>query len=393
MDIRLSATDGVLKERARRFTEEHLIPLEDECEERDGLGAQRLAGAKAAVLEHGFNAINQGVEDGGQGFDTFQQVLVEEEWGRATGGLWDIPWRPSIPLAVGSEAQKDEYLRPACRGERRDAYAITEEGAGSDPAMIETAAVRDDDDWVIDGEKWHVTAGDVADFFLVHAHVDGDPSKPTVFLVDKDLPGVRLVRTPKYMHTFVFEHPVYAFEGVRVGPDKVLGEVGQGYELTKAWFVEERIMIGARTMGASARALELSLAFAKVREQFGRPIVEFQAVEFMLADMAAEIMAAKSMLYRVAWQAARAEVSRKELHALASAVKLVCSETAGRVIDRAVQIHGGRGYMREQPVERMYRELRVDRIWEGTSEIQRLVIGNELRKRGSDAYTGWPSGA
>ena len=149
-------------------------------------------------------------------------------------------------------------------------------------------------------------------------------------------------------------------------------------------------MIGARTVGASARAVELSLQFAKRREQFGRPIVAFQSIEFMLADMAAELMAAKSMLYRVGWQAARGEAARKELHALTSAVKLVCSETAGRIIDKAVQIHGGRGYMREQPVERLYRELRVDRIWEGTSEIQRLVIGNELRKRGPGAYTGWP---
>ena len=124
--------------------------------------------------------------------------------------------------------------------------------------MVTTTARRDGDDWVIDGEKWHVTSGDVADFFLVHAHVDGDPAKATVFLVDKDTPGVRLVRTPKYMHTFVFEHPIYAFDGVRVGDDQVLGEVGQGFELTKDWFVEERIMIGARTVGAATRALELS---------------------------------------------------------------------------------------------------------------------------------------
>lgn len=150
-------------------------------------------------------------------------------------------------------------------------------------------------------------------------------------------------------------------------------------------------MIGARTMGASTRALELSLAFAKDRTQFGQAIVRFQAVEFMLADMAAEIMAAKSMLYRLCWEAAQPGADRKRTHAMASAVKLVCSETAGRVIDRAVQIHGGRGYMREQPVERLWRELRVDRIWEGTSEIQRAVIGNELAKRGPDAFTGWPS--
>ena len=391
MDIRISRADAELRHKAREFTEQVLIPLEDECEELDGLSPASAANAKQAVVDWHFNAINQPVRDGGQGHDLFEQMLIEEEWGHATGALWDIPWRPSIPLQQGTEAQKERYLRPAIRGERRDAYAITEEGAGSDPTMVATTARRHGEDWVIQGEKWHVTAGDVADFFELHAHVDGDPAKATVFLVDKDSPGVRLVRTPKYMHTFVFEHPIFAFEGVRVGEDAVLGTIGQGFELTKDWFVEERIMIGARTVGASTRALNLSLDFAKAREQFGTPIVSFQAIEFMLADMAAELMAAKSLLYRVCWEAARGGSDRKEVHAMASAVKLVCSETAGRIIDRAVQIHGGRGYMREHPVERLYRELRVDRIWEGTSEIQRLVIGNELRKRGTERYTGWPA--
>jgi alkylation response protein AidB-like acyl-CoA dehydrogenase len=256
---------------------------------------------------------------------------------------------------------------------------------------VRTTAVRSGGGWTLNGEKWHVTSGDVADFFLVHANVDGDPAKATVFLVDKDAPGVELVRTPKYTHTFVFEHPIFAFRDVRLGEDAVLGEVGAGFDLTKEWFVEERIMIGARTVGAATRALELSLAFAKERVQFGRPIVDFQAVEFMLADMAAEILAAKSLLYRVGWEAARGGLPRRGVHALAAAAKLVCSETAGRVADRAVQIHGGRGYMREQPVERLWRELRVDRIWEGTSEIQRTILGNELRKRGADLFTGWPS--
>jgi alkylation response protein AidB-like acyl-CoA dehydrogenase len=391
MDLRLTREDAELQRKARTFTDEVLVPLEDECEEHDGLTPESHAAAKQQVLDRGFSAINHGKSDGGQGLDLFQQMLVEEQWGRATGALWDIPWRPSIPLAIATEEQKERYLRPACRGERRDAYAITEEGAGSDPTMVETTAERAGDGWVLNGEKWHVTSGDVADFFLVHADVDGDPAKATIFLVDKDAPGIRLVRTPKYMHTFVFEHPIFAFEDVRLDDDAVLGEVGQGFELTKDWFVEERLMIGARTVGASTRALELALGFAKDREQFGRPIVGFQAVEFMLADMAAELMAAKSMLYRTCWQSARGDVGKKELHGLASAVKLVCSETAGRIVDRALQIHGGRGYMREQPVERLWRELRVDRIWEGTSEIQRLVIGNELRKRGAGLYAGWPA--
>jgi acyl-CoA dehydrogenase len=391
MDIRLSKADRELQQTARDFTDQVLLPLEDECEENDGLTPASAAAAKQAVLEWDFHAINHAEADGGRGHDLFAQTLIEEQWGRATGALWDIPWRPAIPLAAGTEEQKERFLRPACRGERRDAYAITEEGAGSDPTMVETTAKRDGAEWIVTGEKWHVTSGDVADFFLLHTHVDGDPAKATIFLIDKDTPGVRLVRTPRYMHTFVFEHPIFAFEDVRVGEDRILGEIGEGFELTKDWFVEERLMIGARTTGAATRALELSLDFAKGRRQFGQSIVDFQAVEFMLADMAAELMAAKSMLYRVCWQAARGGAGRKELHALAAAVKLVCSETAGRIVDKAVQIHGGRGYMREQPVERMWRELRVDRIWEGTSEIQRTVIGNELRKRGADLYTGWPS--
>jgi acyl-CoA dehydrogenase len=390
VDLRLTDDDAALVDRARRFTDEVLIPLELECEEHDGLTPESHAAAKRAVLDQGFAAINHAVADGGQGFDTFQVMLIEEQWGHATGALWDIPWRPSIPLAAGTEEQKERFLRPACRGERRDAYAITEEGAGSDVTMVATTARRDGDAWVLNGEKWHVTSGDVADFFLVHAHVDGDPAKATVFLVDKDTPGVRLVRTPKYTHTFVFEHPIFAFEDVRVGDDRILGDVGDGFDLTKDWFVEERLMIGARTVGAASRCLDEALAFAKERRQFGAPIVEFQAVEFMLADMAAEIAAAKALLYRTCWEAARGGADRKRIHAMASGVKLVCSETAGRVADRAVQIFGGRGYMRESAVERMWRELRVDRIWEGTSEIQRTVIGNELRKRGADAYTGWP---
>jgi acyl-CoA dehydrogenase len=389
VDLGLSPAEVELQSKARAFTEEHLFPYEIQCEHENGLPDPTIESIKEAVVASNLNAINHDRSNGGRGLDLFQQVLVQEELGKATGALWDVVWRPSIPLKWCTETQKDEYLRPACRGERRDCYAITEETAGSDAGGIMTTAARDGDGFVINGEKWYVTVGDVADFILVHAHVDGDAQKPTVFIVDKDLPGVELVRTPRYMHTFVFEHPIFSFTGVRVGADKILGQIGQGYELTKDWFVEERLMIGARTVGASVRALQLSSAFANERVAFRRSLSDHQGVEFMLADMAAEIMAAKSLLYRVAADAACGRLSRGQLHAQAAAVKLVCSETAGRVIDKAVQIHGGRGYMREQPVERLWRELRVDRIWEGTSEIQRVIIGRELRKRGPALYTDW----
>jgi acyl-CoA dehydrogenase len=213
MDLHLTLADAELKEKARAFTEQHLFPHELDCEQGNGLPRDTIDAIKAAALDNELNAINHRVEDGGRGLDLWQQVLIQEELGKATGALWDVVWRPSIPLKWCTEAQKDEYLRPACRGDRRDCYAITEEAAGSDAAGIVTTAVRDGDDFVIDGEKWYVTVGDVADFILVHAHVDGDASKPTVFIVDKDLPGVEIVRTPRYMHTFVFEHPIFSFTG------------------------------------------------------------------------------------------------------------------------------------------------------------------------------------
>jgi acyl-CoA dehydrogenase len=390
MDLRLSRREHELQQRARDFTHQVLLPHEDECEAGGGLPEDTLRALRDAVLEWQFNAINHPAEDGGQGLGLFEQVLVEEQWGAATGALWDIPWRPSIALRHGTEEQKTVYLRPACLGARRDAYAITEEHAGSDPSMVATTATREEGGYRLKGEKWHVTAGDVADFLLVHAHVDGDPDRPTIFLVDRDSPGVRVVRTPSYMHTFVFEHPIFAFDDVRVPEERVLGGVGRGLDVTREWFVEERLMIAARTVGAASRALELSLDFATGRRQFGRPLTDFQGIEFMLADMAADIAGAKALLYRAGWEAQHGDPTVKELHALASVAKLVCSEAAGRVVDRAVQIHGGRGYMRAYPVERLYRELRVDRIWEGTSEIQRAIVGNELRKRGPGVFTGWP---
>jgi len=190
------------------------------------------------------------------------------------------------------------------------------------------------------------------------------------------------------MHTYVFEHPEFVFENVEIDSSRVLGGEGQGFELTKDWFVEARLQIAANCLGAAIRAAETANAYATERAQFGRPIREFQAIEFMLADMAVEIMATKSMVYRVAWEIDRG-IDRKLVHARASAVKLHASEMAGRVIDRALQILGGRGYMRENPVERLYRDIRVDRIWEGTSEIQRAIIGGQIKKRGLAPYIDW----
>jgi butyryl-CoA dehydrogenase len=387
MDFTYTPRMAELKARAAELAGKIMV-FEDECEEQNGLSAESHASIKAAVLDAGLNAINHPVEWGGAGLTLLEQAVVQEELGRLTGALWDTVWRPANALRACTEEQRERWLLPGIRGERRDAVAITESSAGSDPSRIRTTATRVGDRYLLNGEKWFVTVGDVADHFLVLAMVEAEHA-PTMFLVDKDTPGVELLRTPRYMHTFVYEHPEFVFHDVEVGPEHVLGEVGGGYDLTRDWFTEERLMIGARTIGAAERALSLALEWAQTREQGGDVLIDYQLIQGMLADSAVEVAANRALVHQVAWEFAQGG-DRKTLHAKAAMVKLSASEAAGRVVDRAVQIFGGRGYMREYPVERLYRELRVDRIWEGTSEVQRLVIANELKKRGTEALLSLP---
>ena len=388
MDLSLPEQAQDWRRRARVFAERYLFAHEIELEMNGSLPVATLDRLRCAVKEHGLNGVNHAKSVGGQGCTQLELTLISEELGKATGALWAIVPHPAVALKHGTARQIDAYLRPSCAMERRACVAVTEPGAGSDPRMISTRADRRDGRFILNGEKWFVTSGDVADYIIVHANVDGDPDKPTLFLVDKATPGVRIAREPKFTHTYVFGHPEFVFENVEIDDDKVLGVIGGGLELTKDWFVEARLQIAANTLGAAIRGFELANAWANQRRQFGRAIRDFQAVEFMLADMAVEIMATKSLVYRVSWEIDNG-CDRKLAHARASALKLQASEMAGRVLDKAVQIFGGRGYMRENPVERLNREVRVDRIWEGTSEIQRTIIGGQLRKRGPDIFTGW----
>jgi acyl-CoA dehydrogenase len=378
MDFAYTPRLADLKGRAIELYE-RIVPYEDECEENNGLTPAGFADISEAVLATGLQAINMPEEWGGAGLTVLEQVVVQDELGKLTNALWDCVWRPANPLRACTPEQRERWLVPDIRGERRDAVAITEADAGSDPSNLATTAIPDGDGYVINGEKWFVTVGDAADFLIVLADVPD--AGPTLFLVDKDLPGVRIARTPRYTHTFVYEHPEFHFEDVRVGADTVLGELGGGMDLTRDWFTEERLMIAARTIGAAERALTLATAWAKARVQGGARLIDHQMIKAMLADSAAEIAVNRTFTHQVAWEFDQGG-DRKTLHAKAAMTKLAASEASGRVVDRAVQIFGGRGYMREQPVERLYRELRVDRIWEGTSEIQKLVIANELDKRG-----------
>jgi acyl-CoA dehydrogenase len=393
MDFRYTSRLAELKRQARDLAA-FIMEYEQPCEEQGGLSPADHTVIAERVRASGLAAINQPAEWGGAGLSVLEQLVVQEELGKLTGALWDVVWRPANALKACTPEQRERWLLPAIRGERRDCVAITEPGAGSDPTNLATTAVPTAagdgaaGGWRVSGEKWFVTVGDVADFIILLAAVQPEGA-PTLFLVDKDTRGVRIRRTPRYMHTFVYEHPEIEFADVHVRPDQVLGEVGQGYELSKAWFLEERLMIAARTIGAAERALELASEWARERRTFGKRLVEHQLIQAMLADCVIDIATNRALNHQVAWEADNG-LDPKRLHAKSALVKVAASEAAGRVVDRCVQVFGGRGYMREQPVERLYRELRVDRIWEGTSEIMRLAIGNEIAKRGVGGLLGLP---
>jgi acyl-CoA dehydrogenase len=264
-----------------------------------------------------------------------------------------------------------------------ECYAITEEGAGSDVDAIAATASRDGDTYVLDGVKWHVTSFNEAAYAFFQAKLTNGPhaGEHVMFVVDLPSDGVRIVRTPAYSHTISHHHPIVAFEGVRVPASHRVGEEGGGMKYSYEWFRFERMMVAARCLGAAERLIEEATAFANERVVYGEPIMSYQLVAAMLADSVTELFAARSIVY----EAARGVDEGRDLkvqHAQASMIKLFSSEMAGRVADRAVQIFGGRGYMRENVAERFFRELRVERIWEGTSEIQRAIIAQQLAKRG-----------
>jgi acyl-CoA dehydrogenase len=375
------ATD--LVERARRFVDELLIPNEELAERSGGKIPEELRERiKRESIEAGLSGGLHAPEHGGQGWTKTEWCLVEEQFGRSTNALsWHMPTAYNV-LASGTREQIERYLKPALRGEMHDAYAVTEAGAGSDPSMIETTARRTDSGWVIDGEKWFVTYGDVASVYIVMANalVDGS-SLPTLFLVDAGLDGISIVDDPPFTHTYPHGHPAIRFDRVEVGEDAVIGGVGGGEDLQRAWFTEERLGIAARGAGSMWRLIEETTAWALDREQGGNRIMDHQGVSFPLADSAADAAAGRLLTLEVA-RLADSGADVKVVHAKASMAKLFVSEAAWRCADRCVQIFGGRGYMRTNVAERFLRELRVDRIWEGTSEIQRLIVARALERRG-----------
>lgn len=388
----LTSDDELIRDKAARLAD-LLIPHEVDVELAGGTLDPTLAQHFAdQAKEWGLYATNIPKSVGGQGCTSLQQVLVQEQVGRVTNGLgWIMHTPPQWWVDVATDFQLNRWLGPTIRGDKHEAYAITEEFAGSDVSGLATTARRDGDDYVINGTKWHVTSFNLAQYVLVQAVlVDGPFAGEHVLLaVDLPCPGVDVVRTPHYSHNIADHHPIVSFTEVRVPSTHLIGSEGEGMTYTQDWFRFERMMVAARCVGAGQRLVDETSAFALSRHVSGRPLGEHQLIAAMLADNATEVLAARTMLYEVA-RAIDAGTERSALHGLASMVKLYCSEMAGRVADRAVQIFGGRGYMRENVAERMYRELRTERIWEGTSEIQRLIIARQILKRGPHSLLGTP---
>ncbi len=383
----LSEEDLRIQARARTFADE-LIPLEVEAEMNNGdLPKDIVAGHKARAIELGLYATNMPRELGGVGCTSLQQVLVQEQVGRVTNALaWVCATPPSWLPGVATAYQLEKFVRPTVRGEREECYAITEEGAGSDVDGIVATARRDGDDYVLDGEKWHVTSYNSADYAFFQGKLVGGEheGEHAMFMVDLPSPGVTVVRTPAYTHTISHHHPIVRFTDVRVPATHLVGAEGDGMSFAYEWFRFERMMVAARCLGGAQRLVEEMTAFAQDREVQGRPIARLGAIQAMLADSLTELFAARSLVYETA-RGIDAGADVKVQHAQCSMAKLYASEMAGRVADRAVQVFGGRGYMRENVAERFFRELRVERIWEGTSEVQRSIISDQLTQRGPRA--------
>ncbi len=386
----LSDDDLDIQARARALADE-LIPFEEQAE-LSGLPDDVTKAHAKRARELGLHSTNMPTELGGGGCSTLQQVLVQEQMGRVTNALgWVAATPPSWLPPVATADQVERYLRPAIRGEREECYAITEEGAGSDVDAIEATARRDGDHWVLNGVKWHVTSFNTADFCFfqakeIYPERSVAPAQPQhlMFLVDLPSPGVSVVRTPAYAHTISHHHPIVAFDDVRVPAANLVGAEGDGMAYAREWFRFERLMVAARCLGAAGRLVAEMTEFARNRHAGGGPISEHGLVAGMLADSLTELFAARSLTYETARGIDRGG-DVKIAHAQCSMAKLYSSEMAGRVADRAVQVFGGRGYMRENVAERFYRELRVERIWEGTSEIQRMIIARQLTRRGPAA--------
>ena len=380
MDFGLSQEQQMVVETVRRFVENEIYPLEPEVERTGEVRSEVARDIQRKVMDMGFYAPNVPVAFGGGGLDTLTLMLLERELGRAALalGLW---WgRPSNILCAGTEQQIERYLLPCVRGEKMDALAMTEPEAGSDIRSMKATARRDGDDFVLNGTKHFISHADVADFVIVFM-ATGEEETPqgpkktlTAFLVDRGTPGFEITRGSQSVSHRGYHHCNLTFDDCRLPARQVLGEVDDGFNVMNTWLASTRLTVAAQNIGRARRAFELANDWAAERRQFGRPIGRNQGISFKLADMITEIEAAEWQMLATAWKLDQTGVVGREV----AQAKLYASEVLARVTDQAVQIFGGMGLMEDLPIERLWRDARVERIWDGTSEIQRHIISREL---------------
>jgi acyl-CoA dehydrogenase len=384
LKLNLDRTALEWQEKARRFAEEELIPYELEAEMNGGrLPAEVSKRHKNMAIELGFSSMDVPHEHGGLKLRIVDQVAAWEQLGRVTNALcWCFSEPHEWMFEACNDDQLQRYVLPLMKGERKECYAITEADSGSD-VVVNTTAELTEEGYRINGEKWFVTSANLADYFFLQAKLVNGPhaGSDAMFLLDKNTAGIEEIRVPLFSHTFDHHHPELRFNNVLVPVVNRIGDEGDGMSFSHSWFRRERLMIAARDCGAAARLIEEATAWAKERTVDGGKLIDKQMVQAMLADSVTELWAARLITFEAAEAHDRGE-DVKSLHARCSIAKLYASEAAYRIADRAVQIFGGRGYMRENCAERFSREIRVDRIWEGASEIQRLIIARALAKRG-----------
>ena len=384
-DFSPDETTRLLLDTVRGFVRAELFPLEEEVEREGALAPERAAGIFARSRALGLYAMNMPTGLGGGGLSAVQVCLVEEQFGhtkdilirRAFGNAYEV-------LLECRGAQRERWLAPVVRGERVCSIAITEPDTGSDAAGIRTRAVRDGEGWRLSGAKHFVSDGLFSDFFVVSAVTDPDAGGRgiSLFLVDKALDGVRVGRDQPMMGLRGTSHVELFFDDVALGPECLLGDEGRGLRLVFETLGRVRLAhIGARALGLSRRLLDAMTGYANERRQFGRPIGEFQLVQQMIADSAIEIASARLLMLHTAWRIDRGDPAREGI----SMVKVQASEALGRIADRAVQVFGGAGYCKDHAIERMYRDARISRIYDGTSEIHRGVVARGLLARGAGA--------
>ena len=380
MDFELTAEQRLIVGTVRDFVEQELYPHEDEVERLDEVPEELARSIRGKAIASGLYAANMPAELGGGGLDPVSVVLVERELGRASYALQMLVERPSNILQACQGEQRERYLLPAIRGERHDCVAMTEPDAGSDVRSMTTTAVRRGGDYVVNGTKHFISHADVADFVILFAATGveetarGPKKLITTLLVDKGTPGLEVRRGPRCVSNRGYHQCELVFTDCRVPAASRLGEEGRGFELMGQWLGATRLTVAATSNGRARRVLAAATEWAARRHQFGQPIGRFQGVGFQLADMATELEAAELLTLRAAARLGAGTMTDSD----AAMAKLYASEMLGRVTDAAVQIFGGMGLMSELPVERWWRDARVERIWDGTSEIQRHVISRSL---------------